>query len=191
MTRSGYLGLLALLLAASLSGVLFTLWFQWEQGTPTELSCTEWEDRLLAGRFRLTDCELAPEPSSSESMLGHDLGVVWVGMHEHPWTTSRPDLVRATGYSASAHRAHQRVMALFDDEVHDIEVEAVVEPDGSMALYDLRKMRISIWVGVVPFLVFGLPILLLIRKQRRWRETRLAWERSKGVLTGGDEPTAF
>lgn len=185
MTRSGYRNLLVVLSLASLSGVFFSLWLGWQRTTPIEMSCTQWERAPAEGRFRLSECSIAPKPLSQRD----DRCTVMVGTDQWLWTTRDPELVRAAGRDAIAERAYQRFLVL--DEPRTIEVRIDTAYDGAFEMHDLGTAKIGIWVGLVPMLVFGIPLFFLVRSQRRWRRARVAWERTKGVLTEGDKPTAF
>lgn len=190
MTRSGYRTLLVVLMALSLSGVFFTIWMQWSRGAPTEMECSEWTRSPQEGRFRLTNCELIPEQGSFAVDDLSSSGVMLVGESQFPWVTSNPNFIRMTDLDARGQRAYERWMAVQTEELHTIEVE-VTQEWGVTTLRDLKQAKARIWVGLIPLMLFGFPFFLLVRSQRRWRQNRLAWERSKGIVTEGDKPTSF
>lgn len=192
MTRSGYRTLLVVLAALSLTGVFFTIWMQWSRGAPTEMDCAVWERAPREGRFTLTSCELVPEQYSLDiGDYGDSVtGVMLVGTSQIPWRTSKRNFVQMTDFDARGERAYERWMAVQVEELHTIDVEAAREL-GGMTLRDLTRAKVRVWVGLIPLMLFGFPLLFLVRSQRRWRQNRLAWERSKGIVTEGDKPTSF
>ena len=179
MTRSGYRTMLVVLVLAGLSGVFFSLWLSWTRANPTEMTCDDWERSPAAGRYRLTGCLVTPKPRSLE----YDAGIVLVGASQSAWTT--------TGYGPTADRAYQRYLVVSGDMRRSIDVRIDSPYPGTFVMRDLGSTTVSIWLGLIPIFVFGIPLMWLVRRQRTWRAARLAWERAQGVVTEGDKPTAF
>lgn len=187
MTRVGYRMLIVALTLLCLSGVFATLVVSWKnQRAPESVDCREWAEHPREGRFRLTACRTVP---MSRSGVMSRVVVGWDTTEHYDWTTYDPEMWRMTNPDAEGRRALARHLA------SRVEVDIVVQVeqayDYTYELRDLRKPKLSPWVGVIPFFLFGLPLFWLVRRQRRWRVARLAWERSRGIVTHGDQPTAF
>lgn len=187
MSTISYRLLLALFALLSLSGVFATFAVSWmNQREPEVVDCHAWQNHPQEGRFRLTGCRTVPLERRGRST------VVMVGMGVYEWTTRDPEMMRLSDPSPEGRRALAR--HLVSHRLVDIDIEATrmaANPRRMDELRDPREPRTSIWVGVIPFFLFGLPMCWLVRKKRKWRAAQLAWERSQGIITEGDKPTAF
>ena len=88
-------------------------------------------------------------------------------------------------------RLQRRFLVVSGDMRRSIDVRIDSPYPGTFAMRDLGSTTVSIWLGLIPIFVFGIPLMWLVRRQRTWRAARLAWERAQGVVTEGDKPTAF
>ncbi len=164
--------------------------------TTTESSCEEWLRAPAAGRVVLRDCGTTITPTSSGAALvsihnGDRRAVVlWestdaevVGLSRHLARPVEGDVVRRF-----RERYRERVSATRD--VAGVATLPFLE-DGPIVIRQAPRELPP--MGAAFFLLFGFPLALLLRAQRRWRRIERTWERSLGVVVeaSADEPATF
>lgn len=209
MTRFGFLALAVVLGGAAAAGATFAVvTFAERLAPPTDLNCAGLAEASISERVRVQGCAL---DFSSWRAEDHRFQTVTVqagsgGAARLLYRTQDPEvrsLVRHLveletldeGGVGRYLKRHERYLGL----LYTIEGRLVVPSSDEWAMSPNLPVVAQVddpplagAIALLFALIFGLIFALLVRKQRRWEATRLAWERSQGILVeGGDAPRTF
>lgn len=209
MTNLAYRFLAGILLAGAIGAAVFSVRTGWRLAeSPTEWECGDWLEAPTEGLIRLRGCNLEmlgnhnlSESASLKIRAGDD--IVWLS--RDPWLRG---LQRRLQAAPAEERI--RVRRRYAAEVAQATVVGRAERGRTFEVWctDCARGRFQgttdilieepdpslkpILLSGVVFFVFFLPLVLLMRAQRSWRQRRRVWERAQGIVHATtDQPTAF
>lgn len=210
MTRFGFLALAVLLGGGAAVGAIFAaITFATQLVPATDLDCDDLARASLLERVRVHGCSLDYSEWLAEDRR-FDTVTVLAGGGETPasvlYRTEDPEVRSRVRHLAEIEADRDAVERYL--ERHEAELSRPRTLEGRLVSPSYKEsplgpnLRVLTQADDGPSLVaaiallfallFGLFFALLLRKQRRWEATRLAWERSQGILVeGGDSPRTF